>query len=94
MVRKVPARAVKKIKEESKELRQEVRKRTTVYIAAALGLVVGLAWNEAIKAVIEYLFPLGQNTMTAKLVYAAVLTIVLVIVTTYLIKEESKEEKK
>lgn len=90
MVKKVPVRAVRKIKEESEELRREVRKRTVTYITAALGLVVGLAWNEAIKAVIEYLFPLSQNTMAAKLIYAAVMTIVLVLVTVYIFKEQKE----
>lgn len=91
MVRKVPARAVKKIKEEGEEIQQAIRKRTITYITAALGLVVGLAWNEAIKSVIEYLFPLSQNTMAAKLIYASILTIILVVVTTYLLKGEDKE---
>lgn len=87
-----PRRVARKIKEESKELRQEVRKRTVIYITAALGLVVGLAWNEAIKSIIEYFFPLSQNTVTAKIIYAAVITIVLVFTTAYILKEP-KEEK-
>lgn len=94
MVKKIPAKAVKKIKKESEELRKEVRKRTITYITAALGLVVGLAWNEAIKSVIEYLFPFGQNTMAAKITYAAVITIILVFVTTYLLKEPKVKKKK
>ena len=88
-----PRRAVKRIKEGSDELRREVRKRTVTYIAAALGLVVGLAWNEAIKAVIEYLFPLDQNTMAAKIIYAGIMTVVLVFATAYVLKEQ-KEEKR
>ena len=92
MVRKVPARAVRKIKKEGEELHREVRKRTVTYITAALGLVVGLAWNEAIKSVIEYLFPLGQNTMAAKIIYAALMTVVLVFATAYILKEQKKEE--
>ena len=92
--RVAPRRAVKKIKEEGEELRREVKKRTVTYVAAALGLVVGLAWNEAIKSVIEYLFPLGQNTMAAKIIYAAVMTAVLVFATAYVLKEQKNEEKK
>lgn len=88
-----PRRAVKKIKEESEELHREVKRRAVTYITAALGLVVGLAWNEAIKSVIEYLFPLGQNTMAAKIIYAAIMTAVLVFATAYILKEQ-KEEKK
>ena len=92
--RVAPRRAVKKIKEEGEELRREVKKRTVTYVAAALGLVVGLAWNEAIKSVIEYLFPLGQNTMAAKIIYAAIMTAVLVFATAYVLKEQKNEEKK
>lgn len=95
MARKnIPSQAVKKIRGESEELRREVRKRTATYITAALGLVVGLAWNEAIKSVIEYLFPFGQNTMAAKLIYAAAMTMILVFTTAYILKEQKEEEKK
>lgn len=93
MVRTKLKPAVRKIKKESEELQREVRKRTVTYIAAALGLVTGLAWNEAIKAFIEYLFPLDQNTMTAKIIYAAIMTIILVFTTVYILREP-KEEKK
>jgi len=54
--------------------------------------VAGLAWNEAIKALIEYLYPLDKNSLLAKFVYAALITIIVVVFTTYLFgsKEESK----
>ena len=94
MVKKIPAKAVKKIRKESEELRKEVRKRAVTYITAALGLIVGLAWNEAIKSVIEYLFPLGQNTMAAKIIYAGVMTMILVFATVYILKEPSEEKNK
>ncbi|MBI2506746.1 MAG: hypothetical protein HYW00_01240 [Candidatus Colwellbacteria bacterium] len=93
MPRKTTVRAVKKIKEESEEFQKEVRKRTVTYVAAALGLVTGLAWNEAIKAVIEYLFPLDQNTMAAKIIYAAIMTVILVFATAYILREPKEEEK-
>ena len=38
---------------QGKELGDEVKKKTLGYILAVLGLVSGLAWNEAIKAIIE-----------------------------------------
>lgn len=91
--RLAPRKAARKIKEESKELRREVKKRTVIYITAALGLVVGLAWNEAIKSVIEYLFPLDQNTMAAKIIYAAAMTMILVFATAYVLKEQNEEKK-
>lgn len=93
MVRKIPARAVKKIKREGKELQREIRLKTITYITAALGLVVGLAWNEAIKSVITYLFPLDQNTIVAKIVYALLVTVILAFATAYILKETKKGQK-
>ena len=93
MVRTKLKPAVRKIKKESEELQKEVKKRTVTYIAAALGLVTGLAWNEAIKAVIEYLFPLDQNTMAAKIIYAVIMTMILVFATVYIIREPGKDKK-
>ncbi|MBI2010717.1 MAG: hypothetical protein HYS89_00555 [Candidatus Colwellbacteria bacterium] len=60
-------------------------------MAAALGLVVGLAWNDAIKTLIEYLFPLKQNTIAAKFFYAIIITIVLVLITAYIIRKPKEK---
>lgn len=73
------------LRREGGELSGQVRERVFGYILAALGLVAGLAWNDAIKALIESIFPLESNTVLAKFVYAVVLTVVVVIVTVYLI---------
>ena len=54
------------------------------YILAGLGLVAGLAWNEAIKAFIEQVIPVGGNTLFAKLLYAGVVTIIVVFASVYL----------
>ena len=43
-----------KVKEEGKALKKEVRERTLGFITGGLGLVAGLAWNDAIKALIDY----------------------------------------
>jgi hypothetical protein len=89
---------IEKLREEGKKIKREINKKTVTYIVTALGLVAGLAWSDAVKSLIEYLFPLAQNTLTAKFVYAILMTIVLAIVAIYLtrifIGEEIKEEKK
>lgn len=82
------------VKEESARLRNEMRERTVGFIAAALGLVAGLAWNDAIKAGIEYLFPLGQNTLFAKFAYAIIVTLIAVVVTMSLVRFIKKEGEK
>jgi len=87
-----------KIKKESEEVKIEAKRRMIEYILAAFGLVAGLAWNEAIKSLIEYIFPLSRNTLLLKFVYAILITLVLVFISSYLVKllksEEKTEEKK
>lgn len=76
----------KKLKKESEEIRNEIQEKVIGYIGAGLGVIASLAWNEAIKALIEYVFPLKQNTILAKFLYAGTMTLVLVFVTLYLVR--------
>jgi hypothetical protein len=78
---------LEQVKSQGTRVGSEVKKRTVGYIMTAFGLVVALAWNDAIKAFIDHLFPAGSG-ISAKFIYAAILTIAIVIVSTYLIKEE------
>ena len=65
---------------------KEVRERTVGYIVAALSLIAGLAWNDAVKGLIEFVFPLKENTLSAKFIYAGTITIAVVALTVYLNK--------
>ena len=89
---------IERLREEGKKIKNEINKKTVTYIVTALGIVAGLAWNDAVKSLIEYFFPLAQNTLMVKFVYAILMTVVLAIVAMYLtrifIGEEIKEEKK
>lgn len=79
------------------KIKKEFNKKLFSYITAGFGLVAGLAWNEAIKSFIEYLFPLTKNTTLAKFIYAILITVILVLITYYLSQlflEEEKETKK
>lgn len=71
---------------------REVREKTFGYITAALGLVAGLAWNEAIKSLIEYFYPASQNGLAAKFIYAIVITLVVVVISSYLIRLSSRDK--
>jgi len=82
---------IKEIAEEGRRVEKEVRERMITYLTAAFGLVAGLAWNDAIKALIEYLYPLDKNSVPAKFIYAILITLVLVFVTMYLVKVIKKE---
>ena len=85
---------VGKIKERGKELHREVNKKVASYITAGLGLVAGLAWNEAIKSLIDYFFPpSGGNGLLAKFAYALIITVVVVIISLYLARILSQEKK-
>ncbi|OGG60072.1 hypothetical protein A3C86_03285 [Candidatus Kaiserbacteria bacterium RIFCSPHIGHO2_02_FULL_49_16] len=68
------------------DLKSGMREKALTYIGGAFGLVAGLAWNDAIKELIQYLFPLATDTLTAKFVYAGLITVVVVIIITYLEK--------
>lgn len=67
-------------------LRQAIREKTVGYILTALGLVAGLAWNDAISSFIKFFFPLDQNGLTAKIVYAVVVTIIIVLTSQWLLR--------
>ena len=75
-----------KVKEEGKALKKEVRERTLGFITGGLGLVAGLAWNDAIKALIEHLFPLGKESVSAKFIYAVLVSVIVVILSVYLVR--------
>jgi len=76
----------KKIKKEQVNLRKEIKERTVGYILAAFGFVVGLAWNEAIKSAIDQFFPNSGNGILIKFIYAFLMTIIIVLITIYLLR--------
>lgn len=80
------------IKEETKRVRKEVWQKTLGYLTAALGLVAALAWNDAIRALINRIFPVEKNNLLAMFIYAAFVTFVVVMITYYLIRFTKREE--
>jgi uncharacterized membrane protein len=87
-----------KIKNEATSINQEIKKKIAGYITATFGLVAGFAWNDAIRSSINYFFPVEKNSLWAKFIYAFVITFVLVVVSVYVVKifshNEKEEEKK
>lgn len=83
---------LKKIAEEQKKIGLEVREKTMGYILAALGFVVALAWNDAIKSLIENIFPLDKNNLSAKFVYALIVTVIIVVATILLTKKTEQDK--
>jgi len=74
-------------------LRAELREKTTGYILTALGLVAGLAWNDAITSFIKYFFPTDTNGIMIKFIYAIVVTIAVVIITRSLMRVLGPKEE-
>lgn len=84
---------LKKIAQDQKKIGIQVKEKTAGYILAALGFVVALAWNDAIKTFIDYLFPLGRsNSIMAKFFYALIVTILIVMATIFLTKKTEEEK--
>jgi len=85
---------LKRFKEGQARLRREIREKTTGYILAAFSFVAGLAWNEAIKSFIDQFFP-NKDSILIKFLYAVIVTVIIVVVTIYLVSlTEKKEETK
>ena len=76
-----------------KNLKKELKSQSIGYLLAAFGLVAGLAWNDAIKSSIEYVFPIDKNGLLPKFIYAAAVTVVVVVVTYYVSKLLSSKEE-
>lgn len=81
------------LKKETVAIKKEVKEKTFGYIMGALSLVAGLAWNEAIKGMIDYIYPATTSGVWAKFVYAIVITACLTIIALVLAKFLSKSEK-
>ncbi|OGY67842.1 MAG: hypothetical protein A3I24_01535 [Candidatus Harrisonbacteria bacterium RIFCSPLOWO2_02_FULL_41_13b] len=61
----------------------------TTSFVTALSVVVALAWNEAVKALLEKLFGVN-NGLIAKFFYAVIITVVLVVLSLQFSKKEEK----
>lgn len=80
----------------NKNLRSEFLKTMTQLATAGFGFVAALAWNEAVKSLIDKFVEPGSG-VRSKLYYAFIVTVIAVVVTYYLGKitqgAKSEEEK-
>ncbi len=72
-------------------MKSSIHTQTAGYILAAFGFVAGLAWNEAIKALIDKAFPLSTDGLAAKFIYAVVATLLVAIASAFLLRGKEKE---
>lgn len=83
---------IKQKKEKSfEEVRLAVVERSITLLIAGFGLVAALAWNEAVQALVQELFPLSHSSLIAKFIYAFIVTIILAILSLRLTKLAKKK---
>ncbi|MFA6494995.1 MAG: DUF5654 family protein [Candidatus Paceibacterota bacterium] len=78
-----------KAKEDARKASRTFLEKTGIYVMAGLGLVVGLAWNDAIQALVKELVPIGTGTVVLKFIYAVIITGVLVLISMRMEKNSS-----
>lgn len=73
-------------------MNKEVRKQTIGYIVSAFGLIAALAWNDAIKGLIDKFYTSGDG-LGAQFLYAGIVTLIVVVVTMYLLRFSGNQEE-
>ena len=72
----------------------EIREKSATYMTAAFGLVAGLAWNDAIKSLVDFIFPVStSHSVFAKFIYAVLITGIVILVGHYLLQEVEETEE-
>jgi hypothetical protein len=62
-------------------------------IGASVLLLVSLAWNDVVQTAISQYFPLDNDTIYAKLVYAIVITFIVILLQSTLIKNWKDDDE-
>ncbi|PIQ67786.1 hypothetical protein COY25_02860 [Candidatus Uhrbacteria bacterium CG_4_10_14_0_2_um_filter_41_7] len=89
----VISKHINEAKVEAEQFAGKVWEKVTGYLLTAFGLVAGLAWNDAIKAIIQSIWPLETDGIKAQLVYAVSMTFLVVLVASLFVKLSKKNEK-
>jgi len=86
-------------KENKASLKLEIVQKMTDLATAGFGLVAALAWNDAIKGLFTVIFP-QTGSIIAQFVYAALITVIIVLITVKLgkisdfFKKDTKNQEK
>ncbi|PIX62392.1 hypothetical protein CO057_04395 [Candidatus Uhrbacteria bacterium CG_4_9_14_0_2_um_filter_41_50] len=81
------------MKDKTGKFASEVWEKVAGYLLAAFGLVAGLAWNDAIRALIARYYTVESDSLLAQLAYAIIITILVVIVSIIFVKLSKRNEK-
>ncbi len=80
------------IKKNGSSVEREIKQRTAGYIIGGFGLVAALAWNDAIRSLIDAIFPIDKNNLSAKFAYALLITAVVTVATLLLVRMQSPKD--
>jgi C4-dicarboxylate transporter len=75
-------------------LNPQAKEQTRGYIVGAFGLVAGLAWNDAVKALIDLVLPFSKSGIIIKFLYAIIVTILVIVIGNYVLKPSAPEDSK
>ncbi len=85
---------IRLLEDEKNRVQRDLRNITAGYIIAAFGFVAGLAWRDLSMSLVEYLFPMGKDTILAKFIYAVLISIALAFASIYVLRFIGKTKKK
>ncbi len=74
-------------------IHREVIQQARTLMAVGFGFVAALAWNDAIQAFLRTILPRPGSGLAGKFVYAIIVTVVLVAVTSRIRDENTIETK-
>jgi uncharacterized membrane protein len=70
----------------------ELKNTIITLMLGGFSFVAALAWNDAVKALFDTFFP-QKSGVAAKFIYAIFVTIAIVVVSRYFLKQREKEER-
>jgi uncharacterized membrane protein YccC len=86
---------LQKLREEERALRRAVKERISTALSGAFGLIAALAWNDAVKSLLDYLYPASKGgDIWPKFLYAIIVTLIVSVAVYILTKIFADREKK
>lgn len=85
----------KKVVSELKQIKLEFALSLKTLVTSAFALIAALAWNDLVKKMLDKFFQTEDGSIRSQLIYALVITVIMVLVSYYLGKfvAEKKIEK-
>lgn len=84
---------IKQVRQEAVEFKKEFFEQSLSWILAGFGLVAALAWNEAIKSLVDVLLGPSKASLFAKFIYAILITLLVVFISKRLRRPVSVDNK-